>query len=84
MDRNFIIRGDKLRYKEIQDVFEYVTKKKCKLKCSAPYLSYKCDWYGNVFTVWERSITIDEFYKKYNLTYSDICQELCQKKKKQS
>lgn len=84
MDRNFIIKGDKIRYKEIQAVFEYVTKKKCKLKCSLPYLSYKCDWWGNVFTVWEKGITIDEFYKKYSLTYSDIYQELCQRKKKQS
>lgn len=84
MDRSFIIKGDKLRYKEIQNIFEYVTKKKCKLKCSAPHFSYKCDWYGNVFTIWKRGITIDEFYKKYNLTYSDIYQELCQRKKKQS
>ena len=84
MDRNFVIRGDKFRYKEIQNIFEYVTKKKCKLKCSVPYLSYRCDWYGNVFTVWKKSITIDEFYKKYNLSYSYIYQELCQRKKKLS
>ena len=82
MDRNFVIKGDKLRYKEIQNIFEYVTKKKCKLKCSVPYLSYKCDWWGNVFTVWTRGITIDEFYKKYKITYSDIHKELCQRKKK--
>lgn len=84
MDRSFTIRGDKLRYKEIQDIFEYVTKKKCKLKCSAPHLSYKCDWWGNVFTYYGKAITIDEFYKKYNLTYSIIYQELCQRKKKRS
>lgn len=82
MDRDFIIKGDKLRHKEIQNIFEYVTKKKCKLKCSAPNRSYRCDWDGNVFTVWKRAITIDEFYKKYNITYSDIHLELCQRKKK--
>lgn len=81
MDRDFIIKGDKLRYKEIQDIFEYVTKKKCKLKCSVPYFSYRCDWYGNVFTTGFKAITIDDFYKKYNLTRKDIQQELWGRKK---
>lgn len=86
---DFAIRGDKKRFVEIQNIFEYYTGKKCSRKCSLPSEHYAFDGkYRTVschYGVRKRLVTLDGFYKIAKITACDIENKLkCQKKKRNS
>lgn len=78
------IKGDKVRFKEVNAILQFLTGKKVRQKGSVEELYYCIDVYKCVFcyTKWEcnaynySQYTIDQFYQKYNLTYSDIINKI--------
>lgn len=78
------IKGDKVRFKEVNAILQYLTGKKVRQKGSVEELYYCLDYYKTVFcyTKWGVdaykyiAYTIDQFYQKYNLTYSDIINKI--------
>lgn len=78
------IKGDKVRFKEVNAILQFLTGKKVKQKGSVEELYYCVDVYKRIFCQpkWAVNVlnypqyTIDQFYKKYNLTYSDIINKI--------
>jgi hypothetical protein len=78
------IKGDKVRFKEVNAILQFLTGKKVRQKGSVEELYYCMDAYKCVFcnTRWAVNVwgyttyTIDQFYQKYNLTYSDIINKI--------
>lgn len=78
------IKGDKVRFKEVNAILQFLTGKKVRHKGSVEELYYCVDVYKCVFcyTKWAvdaydyPSFTIDQFYQRFNLTCSDIINKI--------
>lgn len=78
------IKGDKVRFKEVNAILQFLTGKKVRQKGSVEELYYCIDLYKCVFcySKWAVNVynypsyTIDQFYQKFNLTYSDIINKI--------
>lgn len=78
------IKGDKVRFKEVNAILQFLTGKKVRHKGSVETLYYCVDVYKYVFcySKWAVNVyhypsyTIDQFYQKFNLTYSDIINKI--------
>ena len=78
------IKGDKIRFKEVNAILQYLSGKKVKQKGSVETLYYcmdnsKCVFCYNKLSVQfyhYKTYTIDQFYQEYNISYTQILTKL--------
>lgn len=78
------IKGDKIRFKEVNAILQFLSGKKVKHKGSVEKLYYCIDWCKCVFCYNElfvrichyKTYTIDQFYQENNTSYTQILTKL--------